>query len=261
MQYITSLIASTLRGRKGSHAMIRPHQPEQLLELYDMEGCPFCRPVREYLTELNLDVLIHPCPKQSARNREKLTALGGKQQMPYLFDPNTGTGMYEMRDIIVYLKDQYDTRANKNQFKPNVTTSSLASITRAMSGILYRPSLPAAEPLELFSYEANPQSRIVRERLTEMEISYVLRNTGQQQEIKAEQPEQPELTKLMGASIQNLLPTKPNSKRQELHQRSGSTKIPYLYDPNTEQGTFEAKGILLYLKNTYSNDNEYLAQP
>ena len=223
-----------------------------------MEGCPFCRPVREYLTELNLDVLIHPCPKQSTRNREKLTALGGKQQMPYLFDPNTDTGMYEMRDIIGYLKNQYGTRPNKNQFKPNVTTSSLASITRAMSGILYRPSLPAAEPLELFSYEANPQSRIVRERLTEMEISYVLRNTGHQQEAKAEQPE---LTKLTGASIQNLLPTKPNSKRQELHQRSGSTKIPYLYDPNTEQGTFEAKGILLYLKNTYSNDNEYLAQP
>jgi len=253
MRHITSLIASTLRGWKGSHATARTNQPDKLLELYDMEGCPFCRPVREYLTELDLDVLIHPCPKKSTRNREKLSALGGKKQMPYLYDPNTDTGLYEMQDIIVYLKNQYDTLPQQKKTEPNVITSTLASMTRAMSGILYRPSLPADKPLELFSYEANVKSRIVRERLTEMEISYVLRNSGKTQIVKSEP-----IDSNLSSNAHNQKPSSvtPLSKRQELHQRTGKIQIPYLYDPNSDKGLFEPKDIIHYLKCTYGKTPE-----
>ena len=33
--------------------------------------------------------------------------LGGKQQFPYLVDPNTGVAMYESADILKYLFDNY----------------------------------------------------------------------------------------------------------------------------------------------------------
>ena len=47
----TSLLASQLRGWRGTNAF-RPaqRQPEKLLELYEYEGCPYCRLVREALT-------------------------------------------------------------------------------------------------------------------------------------------------------------------------------------------------------------------
>ena len=39
------------------------NRPQKLLELYEFEGCPFCRKVREAISVLDLDVTIYPCPK------------------------------------------------------------------------------------------------------------------------------------------------------------------------------------------------------
>jgi hypothetical protein len=33
--------------------------------------------------------------------------MGGKKQLPYMVDPNTGTAMYESDNIIKYLVDKY----------------------------------------------------------------------------------------------------------------------------------------------------------
>ena len=38
-----------------------------------------------------------------------------------------------------------------------------------------------------------------------------------------------------------------------LQQTEGRVSIPYLYDPNTEQGLFESADILDYLRETYGN--------
>ena len=97
----SSVLASQLRGWRGT-AAYRPatKQPAQLLELYEYEGCPYCRLVRETLTELDLDARIYPCPKGGTRFRPKVKELGGKQQFPYLVDPNTGRKLYESADIV-----------------------------------------------------------------------------------------------------------------------------------------------------------------
>ena len=58
----SSVLASTLRGWRGSSASRSVQPPAQLLELFDREGCAHCRFVREALTELNLDVRIVPIP-------------------------------------------------------------------------------------------------------------------------------------------------------------------------------------------------------
>jgi glutaredoxin len=82
-------------------------QPRELLELFSYEGCPACRRVRRKLTELDLDYLHRSSPRGESPKREALKRRGGKIQVPYLVDPNTGTELYESRDIVAYLERQY----------------------------------------------------------------------------------------------------------------------------------------------------------
>ena len=109
---LSSTLASTARAWRGSLAF-RPaeRQPAKLLELYEFEGCPFCRLVREAITELDLDVLIKPCPKGGKRFRPEVGRLGGKMQFPFLVDPNTDRQLYESTDIIDYLYAEYGGRS------------------------------------------------------------------------------------------------------------------------------------------------------
>ena len=93
---LVNLLALTVRGGRGAMTL-RParRRPEKLLKLYDMEASPYCRLVREVLTELDLDVLILPCPAGGTRYRLEAERIGGKQQFPLLIDDNTGTVLYE----------------------------------------------------------------------------------------------------------------------------------------------------------------------
>lgn len=77
------------------------------MQLFEFEACPFCRRVREALTELDLSVEVYPCPKGSLRHREMVRSFGGKEQFPFLIDPNSGISMYESGDIVKYLFKHY----------------------------------------------------------------------------------------------------------------------------------------------------------
>ena len=49
---LTSVMASTLAGWRGTIAAKGTRQPPLMLQLYEYEACPFCRMVRQALTEL-----------------------------------------------------------------------------------------------------------------------------------------------------------------------------------------------------------------
>jgi glutathione S-transferase len=140
----TSMFTTVSRLGAGVQARRPARRPERPLELYEFEGCPFCRKVRDALTELDLDAMVYPCPHGGSVYREKVIAEGGKAQFPYLVDPNTGARMYESDDIVDYL---FASR---------------------------RPE----KPLELWSFEASPFCRIAREALCELELPYHLHNVG-----------------------------------------------------------------------------------
>ena len=65
----SSLLATTLRIPLGYKVASFGARPTELLELYDIEACPYCRKVREALTMLDLDVIIRPSPKSGERFR------------------------------------------------------------------------------------------------------------------------------------------------------------------------------------------------
>jgi glutaredoxin len=178
----TSLLSSILRfggGLAASHPAAR--QPEKLLELYEFEGCPFCRKVREALTAFDLDALIYPCPHGGTRFRPEAVKKGGKSMFPYLVDPNTGTAMYESDDITRYLATTYGDGTVPLGLRLGPLTilgSSLSSAVRGRRGSRARKAKANDKPLELWSFDASPFCRLAREALCALELSYVLHNVG-----------------------------------------------------------------------------------
>lgn len=242
-----SVLASTVAGWRGTDAFAPARrQPAQLLHLFEFENCPYCRLVRMALTELDLDALIQPCPRNGNRFRPLAQSLGGKAQFPFLHDPNTGARLYESRDIVDYLARTYDGRARANgglARQLSLAGSMAASATRTAHGIGVRASRAPEHPLELYSFESSPYSRLVRETLCELELPYVLRNTG-----KARWTD-------MGPPFvrDRLFRASPGSgrNRRALFERTGRVQVPYLIDPNTGTEMFESSAIIGYLQRTY----------
>ena len=174
-----SYLASIIRLGAGTRVGKPGPRPAQPLQLYEYEGCPFCRKVREALTNLALSVVIYPCPKGGPRYREEVVRLGGRMMFPYLIDPNTGTGMYESGDIVRYLFKNYGSGRVPISLLLGPLfdfSSSMASLLRLPVGRFYRRSRQPQQALVLYSYEGCPFSRIVRETLCDMEIPYLLHN-------------------------------------------------------------------------------------
>jgi glutathione S-transferase len=221
----TSLFATLARLGGGLRVEALGPRPAKPLELYEFEGCPYCRKVREALTALDLEAAVHPCPKGGKRFRGVVRERGGKEQFPYLVDPNTGKAMYESSDIVAYLFREYGTGSVPALYAGGVVfdaTSALASGWRLGAGVRAVPSTAPEKPLELWSFEASPFSRIAREALCVLEIPYVLHNVG-----------------------------KGSPSRDAFVQRSGKMQVPFLVDPNTQVEMFESADIAKYLHATY----------
>jgi glutathione S-transferase len=218
----------TTIGRLGTGASVgalgpRPAHP---LDLYEFEACPFCRKVREALSILDLDAFVRPCPKGGPTYRPRVREQGGRELFPYLVDPNTGAAMYESSDIVAYLFAEYgDGRVPAPLALGPVTdlSSVLAGLPRLGAGSRYRRARTPAQPLELYSFEASPFCRIVREALSSLELTYLLHNVAR------------------------------NSPRREAFAaRSGRMMVPWLADPNTGVEMFESAEIVAYLEATYA---------
>ena len=79
-----------------------------------------------------------------------------------------------------------------------------------------------AQPLELWSFEASPYCRLVRECLCTLELPYLLHNVA-----------------------------KGSAGRDAFVHRSGKMMVPYLVDPNTGAEMFESSEIVAYLEASY----------
>ncbi|XP_023886229.2 uncharacterized protein LOC111998359 [Quercus suber] len=201
-------------------------RPEKPIEIYEFEGCPFCRKVREIVAVLDIDVLFYPCPKNGPNFRPKVAQMGGKQQFPYMVDPNTGVAMYESDDIIKYLVGKYGDGNVPLMLSLGLLTTltaGLAMIGRMGKGSSYIPSKLPPKPLEIWAYEGSPFCKLVREVLVELELPHLLRSCA-----------------------------RGSPKRQILYEKAGHFQVPYLEDPNTGVQMFESAEIVEYIKATYA---------
>jgi len=243
---VTSLLSTLVRAGSGIQSRPAAHKPEQTLQLFDIENCPYCRLVREALTELDLDAEIYPCPKGGERFRPEVVERGGKAQFPYLVDPNTGEELYESLDIVAYLFEIYGERGLPLKWRAGAlqTLGSMLASAPRMGQTMHAVSSRQPEYLlELYSFESSPFARPVRELLCNMELPYILRTCGRSQ-----------LQEWVLPSLRDALGIQPESSlanRRHLQATEGRVSIPYLYDPNTGAGLFESTDIMAYLRETY----------
>jgi glutathione S-transferase len=219
-------VTTLVRGGLGLSVGALGERPERPLELYEFEGCPFCRRVREALSVLDLEAMVHPCPKGGRRFRDELDRIGGRLQFPYLLDPNASVAMYESSDIVDYLFARYGAGPPPAGLRRGLLATAgvmLSGVGRGPAGSFARPSRAPAEPLELYSFEASPFCRLVRERLCELELPYWLHNVA-----------------------------KGSPRREAFVARSGRMQVPYLVDPNEGVEMFESAEIIDYLTQTYA---------
>ena len=218
-----------IKETSDTHKYPRPTAP---IELYEFEGCPFCKKVREAVVWLDLDVLFFPCPQGGPTFRERVKQEGGKSMFPYMKDPNTGVAMYESDDIIDYLYDTYGPGKEKvssllRAGALTVLTAGFGLAPRMGAGSRYRAARMPEKPITVYSYEASPFCKLVREKLVELEIPHLMKSCG-----------------------------RGSMKRQELVDRRGVFQAPYIEDPNTGTAMFESSAIVKYLEETYATASE-----
>ncbi|XP_047058195.1 uncharacterized protein LOC124664765 [Lolium rigidum] len=201
-------------------------RPTKPIEIYEFEGCPFCRKVREMVSVLDLDVLYYPCPKGGPTFRPKVKEMGGKQQFPYMVDPNTGVAMYESDAIITYLAKTYGDGSVPIMLKLGLLTTITAGLAmsgRSGRGSSYSPAKLPAQPIEIWAYEGSPFCKIARETLVELELPHLLHSIA-----------------------------RGSPKRQDFFKKYGLFQAPYIEDPNTGVKMFESASIVQYLRATYA---------
>jgi len=258
----TSALVCISRGLNGvavlpSVQLAPPRTPKRLLKVYELEGCPESRKVRESMTILDLDFIALPCPTGGNRFRQQMKEIGGKDQVPFLVDENTNTKLYGADEIVKYLFSTYlpegaSIADNVPQLmSPGLFTSFslfLSTFGRKARGLTkkaiqedIRPPEPTSDCdetkkekdwIELYGYEASPYTRLVREVLAELELPHIQRTLG-----------------------------KGSHKRSEYQARVGKMQVPYLEDHNPKTRTngnpvkmFDSTEIATYLQLKYLQD-------
>ena len=77
------------------------------LELYELEGCPYCAKVKKKLDELGLEYESHMVARSHSK-RTEVKEVSGQTGVPVLVDRDNGIeGMPESDDIVAYLEREY----------------------------------------------------------------------------------------------------------------------------------------------------------
>lgn len=252
LKIVQALASALTEGGRGVSGTAFPRQPEKALKLYEFEGSPFCRRVREVLTLLNLDYEVYPCPKGGQKYRKIVKEKGGKRQFPFFVDENTGAEMYESQDIIHYLFKHYGrsgTTPKKFSKYPKIPVAAFAgTILNGARGVWINKNIQdraaPAQLLELWGFEASPFTRVVRGVLTELELPYLFHNVPKERW----QDQGPAVLRLKPGKYQPLA----GGKREKVMAIMGrDIQVPYLVDPNTGVKMFESSKIVKYLNQHY----------
>ena len=74
-----------------------------MLDLFVLESCPYCQKVMKYMKVHNIK--YHKFDTVNNDNVLRLLSIGGKDQVPFLYNENSNDKIYESDKIIEYLKN------------------------------------------------------------------------------------------------------------------------------------------------------------
>lgn len=73
-----------------------------MYDLYILDSCPYCRKVMDFMKSDGIK--YHKIDTSNKDNVLRLMTIGGKDQVPFLYNDETDDKIYESDDIIEYLK-------------------------------------------------------------------------------------------------------------------------------------------------------------
>ena len=73
-----------------------------MFDLFVTETCPFCSKVMKYMDENNIK--YHKFDTTNTDNVLRLLSIGGKDQVPFLYDEENDEKIYGSDDIIAYVE-------------------------------------------------------------------------------------------------------------------------------------------------------------
>jgi len=255
IKVVQAFASTVVSGGRGANGTAFPNQPEKALKLYEFEGSPFCRRVREVLTLLNLDYETYPCPKGGTKYRKIVKEQGGKLRFPFFVDENTGEKLYESQAIVHYLFKHYGKTGKTPKKYANYpvypVVAMAGTIINAARGVwIDKKIIDRKAPeklLELWSFEASPYSRLVRGVLTELELPFVVHNVAKERW----QDQGPSVLRLKPGKYVPLSGGKREKIIHVMNRHKKDIQVPYLEDPNTGAQLFESELIIAYLKQQY----------
>lgn len=234
---IGSGLASIVRLPSGTTNKRKDYLAEaegfRITRFYNVENDPKCRIVREVITELDLTVekVIPSAPNSQTWERDPLLKRLTKTDLPILVVAEYGKDqvLSGVNEILSYFEDRFDEYRISNSPAPYL--SDVATYFRQGRGTsVSAAALPSSytttiyQPLILYDYENNQFCRLVREVLTELDLTYKLETASKKS------PRRDKMAEITG----------------------GSTQCPFLIDPNTNKQMFESKDIIFYLYKQYA---------
>jgi glutathione S-transferase len=182
------------------------------------------------LSVLDLDVDIRPCPKGGRRFLRELERVAGDATIPFLSDPNTGAQLHESDHIVKYLFDTYGTNPAPLALRLGPLTNASSKLVSLLCGGTGPHAKARAEPtlpLELWAFETDAGSRLVRTALDAHELPYTMYNVA------------------------------PGShKRRKLSHIAPEATLPYLIDPNHGAQLSGSADIVHYLTDNYGRESD-----
>lgn len=219
---VRASLVTLLRLGAGAKVVELGPRPTERLVLYEREGCPFSRRVREAFAMLDLDALSKPVPRGATRFARELEDATGARTVPVLVDPGVGIVVSGADAILEHLFSRYGQGEVPLRLRL-AKTSEIASRIEGEHGVEASPSRAPSRPLELDGYEGSPSTRIVRERLSELELPFV---------------------------AYQLAPHSP--KRSAYFAREHTMELPHLRDLDHDVSIFGVSAILAWLDRTYA---------
>jgi Glutathione S-transferase, N-terminal domain len=233
----------------------------QALILYEYESDADCRLVREACSILSLTVTMYPIPLHGKHYRARLRPrdFGSTGSPPFLFDPNTQICLDNTVRIMDYLFATYGSgvvpwtlrqESNSNSHSdykyrnqpfhqretmprvqsvwnwPRLTAELGVTVARFGAGGWAQDSTwnhVQNAPLILYMYEGSPFGKLVRERLSALELPHTIYYTP-----------------------------RGSRNRQQLYEQTGRFQVPFLRDVNTGVELFESEAIIEYLNKQYA---------
>jgi glutathione S-transferase len=231
------LCLGPLRIRDSSSVLQNAPRPRQPLILYEYDASPYCKRVRETINLLDLTVVYRPCPgARQGKFSEELFKKTGRRTVPYLFDPNTKTGLFESSQQIEYLLTTYgppEKDFDRKALWPitleafSLFTATQIALLLSMPGsqrqVNARPDNEQMKPLELWGYETSPFVRPVREKLCSLCLPHIMVSCA-----------------------------RGSANRDKMMKKMGRFQVPLLVDPNTGIEMFESTEIAKYLEQVYT---------